>query len=228
MNLFIIIFIAITCRCLSQEITNKNNVASFSFLSDLKKLFPAKGVKQVQYEVDLNSGCLWVHTLILQPESGNFLITVYKNSTESIVAFEKGEIINPEDFFIGYAFVNGVAYQSNILSGKWEPAEMNDVLRKLKRFNYFTINTCADYQDSLSILNHNSTIIPKENNHSGAKPLTNGIENIEYNSDNYKVIISKLSNDFITKWSVSNHSVLIRLITNEVILKSEIILPIIS
>ena len=224
----IIIFIFLVTACFSEDVQNNDDLP-FKGISEIKSLFPGKALKQTQYEVDLNGGHLWIYNLYLIPDKNSFLITVYVNSDKSILLFEEGKKVNLESLYSGYALINGVAYKPSSTTENWEKTEIKPIINKLKRFDYFTLDTCPDYQDDMLVLKSKEASIKDSNKEIGLfDSSTSNPTKKEFYVDKYKIDISTALNNFITRWAVSDHSVLLRLITNDIVQESEISLPILS
>lgn len=163
-----------------------------------------RAVLQLQYEVDLDNGVLWVRQLEMNSQTGDFLITLGKLPESAILEFYSGKVdISKRLLIRAYASIGGLLMSTDLITGKWQKAALLEISGMLARHNYFNLNSCEDYLAEIAM------------NEGVMRHVVRTHGKIEFARPPWNIVAMTNQNGAINSWTVTKDGVVVRQILNQ-------------
>lgn len=163
-----------------------------------------RAVLQLQYEVDLDNGVLWVRQLEMNSQTGDFLITLGKLPESAILEFYVDKVdISKRLLIRAYASSGGLLMSTDLITGKWQKAALLEISGMLARHNYFNLNSCEDYLAEIAM------------NEGVMRHVVRTHGKIEFARPPWNIVAMTNQNGAINSWTVTKDGVVVRQILNQ-------------
>jgi len=225
------------CRlyfCFILAISNISNVwPQNEFIRNCERIIPdiANGIgnghvlRQIQYEVDLTNGLLWVRTCEIL--GSDYIITRGQLPKDAIVRFIQGENIEIPETTMGYAKVGENSYVVDYSTKIWMQVPPSYPHMDIGAFDYLTIDSSNDFQDAIQSMQREL----KSSHSLGSERIqkikdqisvlkTPGNAAYSFQRGTYLIAVKVENNGLISEWTVTRDGVPVRKIVNNVLTES--------
>ncbi len=205
----------------AQDIKPENKANKISRIAE--ELAKSNVLKQLQYEVDMSNGLLWIRTGEFLGD--DYILTRGSLGKEAILDFIQGKAISSPPTTMGYAMVAGKTYVIDLNTKTWIAAPINLPHLDVGMFDYLTVGSSYDFQYAIENLKSQGESLKADSESITKETLANqlrgllktGSDAYSFSRGKYLISVKSEKNGMIREWEVTNDGVLVRKIVNNIL-----------